>query len=1197
MEAPRHSPARPWWLALAALVIATPWGGVELPTWAAASVALGLLILARPSGRARLPWLAVLLALTASVVAPARPPSEERLSQELDRHVAALVRTAERTATQPELLRLFAASGETLDPRRPFVLLARAAAAYPGRTAYLSDDRGMLVAWGGEDRAYPGGLRPLGDRRLGVVWSARQAVLYVREPVILEGKLVGAVTVADRSPLESAVVWGMRAPAGGSLRLGQGSSGGQVIRAPTAPGIEVPVGLGRHDVRRQGLRQLAWLLLAGLALMLRPRLSPVMVLAAGLANLALPGPAGAVAVAMLMLALGLSVARAGPRLPKRVGRLLVVAAILAASAAVLVVVAPPLDPLPEHLLGPGWGGVWVLAVAFAAAGWPELAAGRPLRLERRLLVAGLIAVLGLALEVARVPISLERAVRAGGGVVLPRDPVDLAAVLPVAPSSSRLDDVASVLAESWGLERWRTPSLLRLVDASEQELSRWGDLTLAGDDVRRIRVWSLGDPAGARIELWVATEPWGLLADWESGEPRGAARSHPVWFAALTRSGTVAATLHDEVRDLDPETAGALYHAGGGWATIGVGDEVSIARLRKQGEWLVAAIGRYPGPVVWVLQTAIGSLWALAGLLVALPPVVRREHLSTFGGRLRLLVSGAVVVPLVVLTVFLHLRLQREVERFDQLVGLDALDAARYTANQLSGGFAVDDEIARWVAAGWGGEVLLFEGTDVVAVSRPDLLATGVLPQLPPAEALRSYLIGRDDAVVERGAGRLAAAGPIQLEGRRLLLELVRLDPRLEDAALSAVDWPLTGALLAAVLALALTSRIERRLSVSLRDLVQLSRQLLDGRQLPEVRRPVETDLAEVLDAVRSMNEQVQRRETSLRYQEELLRITLSTLAPAVVVLEPSGQVRFTNPSADALLEEYGERLLEVVRETAAEAPEGRPSEARSVQPVPGRELTWRVGVAGVPLPDGTRGLVGVVDDITDVVRMDRMRQLNQLARIVAHEVKNPLTPIRLWVQELEEARRSGEERFEDLTGDACREISLQVDRLQAMANSFSNLVALESWEPEVIDVGSLVNHTLGGLTIFERRGISLVADVQEGEGCRVRADRQWLQRAIGNLVKNSLDALGSGAGEVRARVRCSAGTVVVEVEDSAGGLPEGQLQDLFSPHFSTTTAGSGLGLALVQQVVARCHGKVTAENGERGLVVRIELPAATPGQ
>ena len=69
---------------------------------------------------------------------------------------------------------------------------------------------------------------------------------------------------------------------------------------------------------------------------------------------------------------------------------------------------------------------------------------------------------------------------------------------------------------------------------------------------------------------------------------------------------------------------------------------------------------------------------------------------------------------------------------------------------------------------------------------------------------------------------------------------------------------------------------------------------------------------------------------------------------------------------------------------------------------------------------------------------------------------------------------------------------------------------------------------------------------------------------------------------------------MVLEVEDSAGGVAEDHLGDLFGPHFSTTSSGSGLGLALVHQVVARCQGRVAAENGADGLVVRIELPPAS---
>jgi signal transduction histidine kinase len=248
------------------------------------------------------------------------------------------------------------------------------------------------------------------------------------------------------------------------------------------------------------------------------------------------------------------------------------------------------------------------------------------------------------------------------------------------------------------------------------------------------------------------------------------------------------------------------------------------------------------------------------------------------------------------------------------------------------------------------------------------------------------------------------------------------------------------------------------------------------------------------------------------------------------------------------------------------------------------------MSVADVPLPDGSPGLVAVIDDVTDLMRADRLRQLNQLARIVAHEVKNPLTPVRLWVQELEEARRRKTADLGSLVDEACREISVQVERLQETAVSFSNLVALEQWQPQAVDLGELAVDVTGSLAVVERHGVHLVRTLPDRE-VRVIGDRNWLRRAVSNLLRNSLDALGDEPGRIELSVRSEDGLAVLEVADSGGGVPDSQLQDLFEPHFSTTSGGSGLGLALVRQVVTRCHGRVAASNGADGLIVRLELP------
>ena len=1188
---------RSWWLALLAVALGGPWPGWSPPVTALAAAAAALGLVARPRGRDLIPWAAVALAVGWSLAASSGPAEIGSLEDALGRHCARMLEVVEDVAGDPDLQRLYSASGEALEPELPFTVLGRHRTRLAAATLYLADDRGRVVAWAGAEEALPADLRPLGQRAWSISWSATAATLSLREPVLIEGRLVGAVLLADRVPLETDAAWGMRAPPGRLLRLGR-SPGTQEVAAPGAPAVVVPV---RQPIRG-GPRPWAWLgwfLLGGAAVALRPAMAWLVAVAAGFSLLlSSASTSTAVTVVLATLLVAAAAARLATVLAAAWARVVIMLSVTAAAGLSLAILDAAHGAwLPTSLVRPGWGGVWMVAAAWLIAAWPTR--GGPLTtLSQRLALAAALGAVATLVGAARNGIQVlgpwpgAEMRRDSTLVRLPRGELDLEGVLPVAPDRCQLDDVAARLGRRWGLGGWRTPATLQLVDQRDRRvLSTWGDLTPAGSEVRLMRDWQV---EGGHVELWVATEPWSWLADWRTGRPREVAARQPVWFAVLTRSGSVAATLHPEIGDLDPAVAGSLFHDGGGWTVMRVAGSPQLARVWRRGEWLVAAVSRSASLAVWVVQAAMATVWAFLGLVLARPPRLRRTHLETFGGRLRVLVGAGVVLPLVILTVFLHLRLRSEELRQGREIGLDALGAARYTAVHLAGGVPVDNDLARWLAAGWRGEVVVFDGADLVASSRPDLTSTGVLPTLPAPEAFRSYLLGRDDAVVVWSAGWLTAAGAVELQGQRLLLELLRLEPVDPSGGPGVVDWLLTGAVLAALVVLVLTSRVERRLSLSLRDLVALARKLLHGEPVGEVRRPRERDLAEVLDAVHSMNREVQQREQSLRNQEELLRITLSTLTAAVIVLEPGGRPRFTNPSAERMIGEYGDLVLDQIRTLAGAVRDDAVPVVDTVQPVAGRDVTWRIGLAPVPFSDGGSGLVAVVDDVSEVVRVDRLRQLNQLARIVAHEVKNPLTPVRLWVQELEEARRRGDDDLDRLLADACREIAVQVERLQATATSFSNLVALERWDPQPVDMADVVRSVLSGRTVLERRGIRTTTSLAPDGTCIVLGDREWLLRAVGNLLQNSVDALAGEPGTIEMRLQRSGDQVCLEVEDSAGGVPEEQLPSLFSPHFSTTSAGSGLGLALVHQVVTRCQGSVSAVNGSNGLRVTLELPAAS---
>jgi len=1166
--------ARAWWLAVAAAAACAPWPGWSPPWWAVTVTVAGLAAVARPRGAALAAWgAAAAVGVAAAIPARAPAPHPGDLERQLARHGRAVLEFASGLARDPRLQRLLAVTGEAVDPLEPFRLLAHRLRRDLVDAVLLADDRGRVVAWAGEETAPLPHVRPLGLREWSLEWTATAAVLTLREPVVAEGRLVGSLLVLQRAPLETREAFGIRAPRGWRLRLGEG--GGAVRLAPEGlGGRAVPVRpIPSPAPFPPPLAVAAWLALLAAALAAAPAVAPAAALAGAWLPLVAPSPGW---TAVWILAAAAAVTRAGAPLQARWRRTL--AGLGLAGLAALAVTAPRAIPgglVPRSALAPGPGA----AVAVAAGWLAWLALARPAAppLARRLAVAAAGAVGLAALETARL-LALVAAPLPPPGPPLPRRIPEAAELLPVPRSRCRVEDLAVALARRSGLHRWRAPVTLVVRAADGTEASRWGTLPVPDEARRLLRRWRW---AGYEVDIVGAAAPWGWLRD-ATPDPAG------VWTAVLTRTGAVEASLHPELGGISAATAGRLYHDGGGWCWVRVGGQPRPARGEVRGEHLVLQVAPFPTAPEWALALTLSLLLGAAAGAVASPPRRLGLSLATFGGRLRLVIAAGVLVPLVILTAAMQEGLRGEEARRRRELGMRSLAAVRWTLEHLEPPVYLDDRLARSLAEPVGAEVTVFRGLEPVAASRRDRLVAGLVPARPLASAWANHLLGRTEAAVALRPGAVVASAPVPLAGERVLLQVVVPVPRGAGPGPPAADWQLAGAALAALLALALVGPVEARLGASLRELIAVARRVQSGEPLGHPRRPPERDLAEVLDAVVRMSEEVRRREARLREQEELLRTTLATVEPAVLLLGDDGEVRLANPSAERLLARHRAEVLDAVGRVAP----GRGGAAvDAVRPHPGSDVTWRVAVAHARLPGGVPGTVAVIEDVTELVRADRLRQLTQLARIVAHEVKNPLTPIRLWVQEIEASLERGEGELREAVAAACREIREAVERLQATSQAFSNLVALERWEARPVDLAELAAEVLDAFRVAERRGVRLrlVAD----EGCSVVGDPTWLGRALSNLVRNSLEAVGEGEGEIAVRLQRRGDRVTLEVEDTGGGVPEDGLERLFEPHFSTTSGGSGLGLALVRMVASRLGGTVAARNGPRGLVVRLELPAA----
>jgi signal transduction histidine kinase len=229
------------------------------------------------------------------------------------------------------------------------------------------------------------------------------------------------------------------------------------------------------------------------------------------------------------------------------------------------------------------------------------------------------------------------------------------------------------------------------------------------------------------------------------------------------------------------------------------------------------------------------------------------------------------------------------------------------------------------------------------------------------------------------------------------------------------------------------------------------------------------------------------------------------------------------------------------------------------------------------------------------LVKAEKDAAWREMARQIAHDIKNPLTPIQLSLDLVERARREGNSGYEEILERTLDLIGRQVKNLREIASTFYEFTGGRKPEPQVIELGDLVDDVL---RLHDAWAVEQRVEVQrEGAGGRVFADPGKLRRVLGNLVSNALQSMPEG-GALHVEVApLDHDRLRVHVRDTGVGLPDEVRAHLFEPYFTTRSEGTGLGLAIARRVIEEMGGTIVlraarGEEGGRGTVAEVDLPA-----
>lgn len=372
-----------------------------------------------------------------------------------------------------------------------------------------------------------------------------------------------------------------------------------------------------------------------------------------------------------------------------------------------------------------------------------------------------------------------------------------------------------------------------------------------------------------------------------------------------------------------------------------------------------------------------------------------------------------------------------------------------------------------------------------------------------------------------------------------------------------------------------------------------LSQRVPDDLQLEEISR-LGSAFNRMLDELARSREQLVQANTQIDQRREFTEAVLGGVSSGVIGLDRDGKVTLPNATARSLLtksdtELIGKKLVDVIPEFKGllgiiNQKRRRFGEEQIILQRQNSQLILRARIVSEVIEGRVIGYVVTFDDVTGLLSAQRKAAWSDIARRIAHEIKNPLTPIQLASDRLLKKYRPDDKKAADQFEEYVQIITRQVDDIGRMVDEFSAFARMP--QPEM-DCHSLLGIVNGQISLFAGRDLSLDVEIDDANNDYATiCDAGLVRQALTNLLQNAKDSLDehrTATPTIRIKLQSEDDMIAIIVTDNGPGFPEMDFEKLIEPYVTTRQKGTGLGLAIVSKIMEDHSGTMHLGNADNG--------------